>query len=111
MSKMSLKRRALRDPALAAELKKHEEAEQEASKTQQDNPMALLYNLHHVERVHMCATSRKGRAQQLMSRRSASSWDAAKKAKMVRRLMRANQEVQQSETAIAQLTHRLEQVG
>ena len=110
MSKMSLKRRALRDPSLAEEVKKHEETEREATKVQQDSPMFLMHNLHRMHHLRVCATSRKGRAQELMSRRVAKSWSAAKKAKMVRRLMTANQELEQSTSAIEQLTHRLEQL-
>lgn len=66
----------------------------------------ITYYLH----VQACATSRKARAEELMSRNIAKKWDADKKTQMVRRLMTAKQEITQSENAIDQLSHRLEQI-
>lgn len=57
-----------------------------------------------------CATLRKARYEDLMQRRGSRKWDAAKKAQMVRRLTTANQEMEQSEHAVDQLTNHLAQI-
>ena len=51
------------------------------------------------------ATLRKERCEDLMSRQIAKTWDAKKKAKMVRRLTTANSELEQCVTAIDQVEH------
>jgi len=58
--------------------------------------------------TYKCATSRKARNELLMSRKGAKKWDAPKKAKMVRRLMTANQELNQCASAIEQLKAQIE---
>lgn len=75
-----------------------------------EDPEELVRKLYFFNHVKVCATSRKGRVEELMQRRSAKKWDAKKKARMVRRLVTANQELEQSESAIDQITHRLSQI-
>jgi len=61
-------------------------------------------------RVKANAGSRKERLTELMQRRSAKKWDPKKKAQMVRRLMTASEELDQSVDFLDQLNHRLEQI-
>jgi hypothetical protein len=75
-----------------------------------EDPAVLQRQIAFYSHVQVCATSRKARLEDLMQRKIAKTWDAAKKAKMVRRLMTANQELDQSVDALDQLKHRLEQV-
>lgn len=79
--------------------------------SQKEDPKELVRQIAFFTHAQACAASRKARAEDLMQRRVAKSWDAAKKGKMVRRLMRANQELEQSAEALDQLKHLLEQVA
>lgn len=83
----------------------------DADEPKQDNPLMIKWRLAYFGRVQFCATQRKTRLEVLMSRRVAKSWSPAKKAQMVRRLMTANQELEQATLALEQLTHRLQQLG
>jgi len=67
----------------------------------------LLVHLDRNQRLQASATFRKERCEALMRRRSASKWDQKKKARMVRRLMTANDEVESSTAAIQYITDRL----
>jgi len=69
--------------------------------------------------TYKCATSRKARCEDLMSRKGTSprrnkkgrtvpGWDPSKKAQMVRRLMTANQELNQCASAMEQLKSQIE---
>lgn len=78
----------------------HEDARREAGE--------LLHKLSYYSLMNRNAGLRKSRQEELMSRRVARTWDAAKKSKMVRRLMRANQELEQSTVAIGEIERRLE---
>jgi hypothetical protein len=71
----------------------------------------LKHWLEHFARKFKFAASRKERCEELMRRRSAKKWDAAKTARMVRRLMAANQELEQSEGALDQCGARLRELG
>jgi hypothetical protein len=73
-----------------------------------DDPRVLLAQIAYVNHVQRCATSRKERVEALMQRRSAKKWDAKKKARMVRKLMTANQELEQTTTALTDLLPRFE---
>ena len=75
-----------------------------------EDPMTILHHINVYSHTLMCATSRKQRNEQLMSRKSAKAWTPAKKAKMVRRLMTTNQEITQSENALDQLKIHLERL-
>lgn len=68
----------------------------------------LMQQLNHYSLLNRNAGYRKERQEDLMSRRIARKWDASKKAQMVRRLTRANQEVEQSNVACAEIERRLE---
>jgi hypothetical protein len=83
-------------------------APNEVPKVPQD--LVLQYQLAYVKRTLYCATDRKARLEDLMSRDKAKTWDAKKKAKMVRRLVAANQAVEQCVTAVDELTKNLEGV-
>ena len=75
-----------------------------------DDPELLAKQLHSYQRLQLFATSRKARCEELMRRRSAKKWDAAKKARMVRKLMTANKELETSTGMIEQLMARLTQL-
>jgi hypothetical protein len=76
----------------------------------QDHPMVLQYQLTYVQRMLNSASQRKERLEDLMKRRAAKQWDAAKKAQMVRRLVTVTQTVEQCVGAIDELTKQLEGV-
>jgi len=76
----------------------------------QNHPMVLQYQLAYVKHTLQAATLRKERLEDLMQRRGAKKWDAAKKATMVRRLVAASQTVEQCVAAVDELTKKLEQV-
>ena len=71
----------------------------------------LKHWLEDFARKYKFASFRKERTELLMRRRSAKKWTPEKTARMVRRLMTANQEIEQSEGALEQIKHRLEQLG
>jgi hypothetical protein len=75
-----------------------------------EDPVTMLKQLAYYDHVRKCAALRKERLEDLMQRRTAKKWDAAKKTKMVRRLVTANRELEQSDEALDQLKFRLEQV-
>lgn len=86
-----------------------------------ENPDDLKQQVEFYAHVKTCAEQRKARVEDLMQRRSANGWrnmrgqrepgwDAAKKTKMIRRLMRAGQEIEEATAALEQLRHRLEQL-
>jgi hypothetical protein len=75
-----------------------------------EDPVTMLKQIAFFTHVQKCAAVRKARAEELMQRRVAKGWDAAKKAKMVRRLVTAGQELDQATDALDQLRFRLEQV-
>ena len=56
------------------------------------------------------AEGAKKRLGEQMQRQSAKKWDAAKKAKMVRRYMTADQTITEASQLLDQLQHRLEQI-
>lgn len=81
----------------------------------------LKLQLEFFTHMKYCAEARKARVEDLMQRRSAngwrtlkgsnaSGWDLAKKTKMVRRLMRAGQEIEQASNAIDQLKDQLTKI-
>lgn len=67
--------------------------------------------LEHFANVFRSASQRKERCEDLMRRQGAKKWDAAKTAKMVRKLMTANKEIEDATNALDQVTHRLSQNG
>jgi len=67
--------------------------------------------LEHFARIYKFVTFRKERCEELMRRKSAKKWPPKKVARMVRRLMTANKEIEQAEGALDQCTHRLSQLG
>ena len=75
----------------------------EGSELPADDPRVILMQIGFYEHLMVCASSRKARAEELMQRAKARTWDAAKKAKMVRRLMTATQELEQSLAALDRL--------
>jgi hypothetical protein len=85
----------------------HEHGEQE----EKESPERLKFLMEHFARLYKFATFRKERCEELMRRKSARKWSPEKTSKMVRRLMAANKEVEQSENALDQLQHRLQQLG
>ena len=62
--------------------------------------LELKLRLAFFKRMHLAANSRKDRLEDLMQRKIAKTWDAAKKAKMVRRLVSANKVLEQSVMAV-----------
>jgi hypothetical protein len=75
-----------------------------------EDPRELSRQIQFFTHVQKCAAVRKARAEELMQRRVAKTWDAVKKAKMVRRLVTASQELNQASDALDQLQLRLSQV-
>jgi hypothetical protein len=63
----------------------------------------LKAHLARFKHVHECARIRKARQEALMSRKGAKKWDAATKSRAVRRLMTANQLLEQATEAINQI--------
>lgn len=86
----------------------HQHTEEEPKEENVDQLKAWL---EHFARVYKAATFRKERCELLMRRKAAKKWPPEKKARMVRRLMTANKEIEQSENALDQVTHRLSQLG
>lgn len=94
------------------------EATEKAPPTAEELEMQIKFFGH----MKFCASSRKTRVEDLMQRRSANGWrtlkgrieagwDTAKKTQMVRRLMRASQEIEQADNAIGQLTKQLSEIA
>lgn len=73
----------------------------------QDDPETIRRQIAFFAHAVTCATIRKVRAEEVMQRRKARTWDAAKKAQMVRRLTSAGQELEQSVGALEQLREKL----
>jgi hypothetical protein len=84
----------------------HEQGDDKEKEVEQ-----LKHWLEHFARIYKFATFRKERCEELMRRRSAKKWKPEKVARMARRLMTANKEIEQSESALDQCTHRLSQLG
>ncbi len=74
----------------------------------QDHPLVLQYQLAYVRHTLNAASQRKERLEDLMSRHIAKKWDAGKKSKMVRRLVTANQTIEQCVGAVDELTKKFE---
>jgi hypothetical protein len=72
-----------------------------------EDPIEMARQLAFFKHILICSSTRKERVEDLMSRSSAKKWDAKKKQRMVRRLMTANQELEQSSDAVEQLSSRL----
>jgi len=72
-------------------------------------PTELQRQLTYFTEVLRFASSRKAILEELMQRPIAKSWDAVKKAKMVRRLMTAKQTVDQAVVLIEQIRGALQQ--
>lgn len=67
--------------------------------------------MEHFSMRYKLAFLSKERCEQLMRRKSAKKWDQEKTAKMVRRLMVANKEIEQSENALDNASARLKELG
>lgn len=67
--------------------------------------------LEHFARSYQNASARKDRLVDLMGRKKTKKWSPEKTAKMVRRLVAANKEIEQAENALDQVQHRLSQAG
>lgn len=67
--------------------------------------------MDHFARAYKFASFRKERTEMLMRRKSAKKWDAKKTARMVRRLVTANKEIEQSSDALDRVSHELSQLG
>lgn len=86
----------------------HQHTEEEPK---EENVEQLKAWLEHFARIYKFATFRKERCEELMRRKSAKKWSPEKVQRMVRRLMTANKEIEQSENALDQCRHRLSQLG
>jgi len=73
----------------------------------QEDPEVLKAHLNRYELMQKSASSRKERCELLMRRKSASKWAPAKKAGLGRKLMTANNELEQAEQAIQYLRGKL----
>ncbi len=72
--------------------------------------MVLQYQLAYVKHTLHCASERKTKLEELMSRPTAKKWDATKKAKMVRRLVTSTETVEQCVVAVDEVSRKLEEV-
>lgn len=71
----------------------------------------LQHWLEHFAGKYKIASFRKSRYEDLMRRKSAKKWNPEKTARMVRRLLSANKEVEQSETMLERCRSRLHELG
>lgn len=76
-----------------------------------ENVEQLKNWLEHFARIYKSAVFQKERCEELMRRKSAKTWSPEKTTSMVRRLMMANKEIEQSENALDQCKYRLSQLG
>lgn len=67
--------------------------------------------LEHFADTYRFFSSRKERLEDLMRRQSAKQWKPEKVARMVRRLMTANKEIEQAEGVLDRCSARLSQLG
>ncbi len=67
--------------------------------------------LEQFAKAYKFAASRKARCEDLMHRKSAAEWAPEKKMRMVRRLLTANKEMEQTEGYLDQIATRLSQLG
>jgi len=72
-------------------------------------PELLLKQLSYFQRLHMCATSRKLRCEELMNRRSASKLSPDKTSRLVRKLNTAKSEISQATQALSTIQARFEE--
>lgn len=78
---------------------------------EQDNPTQLMLWMEHFARQYKFASSRKMRQEELMRRKKAKTWSPQKTAKMVRRLVAANKEIEQASNALTNVASKLEKLG
>jgi len=84
--------------------------EQKEEAKPENDPKYLNSLLTRFNKEKVNAENRKARIILLMERKSSKSWPPTKTQKMVRRMMAADKEVTSADSAVDQLTHRLEQV-
>lgn len=85
-------------------------ASDNSEQVQPETPERLLGQIYQFALQQHFAVARKERLEELMQRKKARTWDNAKKAKMVRRLMAVTKERQETDTALEQLKFRLSQI-
>ncbi len=78
---------------------------------QKENVEYLQRLLEHFAEQYKFFSMRKERCENLMRRKSVKKWKPEKIAKMVRRLMSSKKELEQTESALDQISHRLSQLG
>lgn len=74
-----------------------------------EDPVVLRKHLASFETMFNSATLRKQHVQSMMQRKSAKRWDATKKARMVRKLMTADIEIERATQAIHYFRSRLDE--
>lgn len=77
---------------------------------EKETPERLLFMMTAYTRQKSISESNKVRLTDMMQRKKAKKWDAEKKQKMVRRLMSADQMINECNDALDQLAHRLSQI-
>jgi hypothetical protein len=110
MTRASLLKNRHRVPTPSASSETKPITGQTPAEIPQDHPMVLQYQLAYVKHMLEGATQRKARLEEVMQRRGAKKWPAAKKAQMVRRLVTANQTVEQCTAATDELAKKMEEV-
>jgi len=78
---------------------------------QKENVAHLQMLMEHFAGQFKFFSMRKERCENLMRRKSAKKWRPEKVAKVVRRLVTCQKEIEQSEAALDQVSHRLSQLG
>lgn len=86
----------------------HDHAEQ-GSANKHEDVNQLMQWLEHFSRLYRVSASRKERCENLMQRQSAKSWSHKKSSKMVRRLVAASKDMNESESTLDRIQQRLSQ--
>src|SRR5262249_37634437 len=92
-------------------MQEHQHSEGQQEESPEKKIERLKGWLEHFARIYRFAGLRKERTEMLMRRKSAQKWPAQKKARMVRRLMTANKEIEQATDALDRVSHELSQLG
>lgn len=92
-------------------MQEHTHQHEQGEEDKKEDVEQLKRWLEHFAKQYQFASFRKERCEELMRRKSAKKWSPEKTARMVRRLMTANKEIEQATNALDQVAHRLSQNG
>jgi hypothetical protein len=92
-------------------MQEHQHSEGQQEETLEKKIEQLKNWLEHFARIYKFATFNKERCEELMRRKSVKRLTPAKTARMVRRLVAANKEIEQASDALDRVSHELSQLG